>query len=102
MNTDKALLVDGDLSHAVLGAFYAVYRELGHGFLETVYENALAIVLRNKGIRVVQQAPIEVRFRGLVVGTYRADLLVPGRLLIEVKCAAAAVAAHEAQLLNYL
>lgn len=102
MDTDKTVLFEAELSDLVLGAFYAVYRELGYGFLEAVYENALTMLLREQGIPVVQQAQIEVRFRSHIVGDYRADLLVPGRLIIEVKTAAQLSPIHDAQLLNYL
>ena len=102
MDTDRSGLVDEDLSRAVLAAFFGVYREFGFGFLETVYANAMAIVLRESGLTVIQQAPIEVQFRGVNVGDFRADLLIPGRLLIEVKSATRLAPAHDAQLVNYL
>lgn len=102
MRTDKGGLIEGAVSQVVLDGFYAVYSELGFGFLEHVYENALAFVLREKGLPVVQQAGVEVHFRGHPVGEYRADLLVPGKLIVEIKSVQALAAAHEAQLLNYL
>ena len=82
--------------------FYSVYRVLGHGFLEKNYENALAFELRERGLRVEQQAPIEVLYKGQVIGEYFADLLVEGCLIIELKAATFLSANHEAQLLNYL
>jgi GxxExxY protein len=102
MNTEKKPLLDKALSEGVLFAFYSVYRELGYGFLESVYENSLALLLRRAGWPVIQQAAIDVRFQGELVGNYRADLLIPGRLLIEVKSATQLVPVHDAQLLNYL
>ncbi len=102
MNADKSGLIEESVTESVIGAFYAVYSELGHGFLEQVYENALAIALREAGHPVIQQAALDVCFRGQRVGEYRADLLIPGRLIIEVKAVAALAPVHEAQLLNYL
>jgi GxxExxY protein len=94
--------LDKGLTDAVLGAFYAVYKELGYGFLENVYENAMVIALRGAELDVVQQSPIKVHFRGHLVGDYRADMVVCGRLLIEVKAADSLAPTHDAQLLNYL
>jgi GxxExxY protein len=102
MDADSGELRDSELTDGVIGAFYAVYRELGHGFLEAVYENSMVLALRDAGVGVLQQVPIDVYFRGHRVGEYRADLMIPGRLLIEVKAAEALVPAHETQLLNYL
>ena len=102
MNTDSSSLVDSGLSQAVLGAFYSVYRDLGYGFLEAVYERALVVALTDAGLVARRQVPIGVRFRGVPVGHYRADVLVADRLLVEVKSATMLVPAHDAQLLNYL
>ena len=102
MGTDKSVLIEESVTESVIGAFFAVYKELGFGFLESVYENALAIAIRNKGFEVIQQPAINVYFRGHRVGEYRADLLIPGKLIIEVKASSMLINAHEAQLLNYL
>ncbi|WP_147652105.1 GxxExxY protein [Vulcaniibacterium gelatinicum] len=102
MNTDKARLLHQDLTEQVIGAFYAVYNELGAGFLENVYENAMAIAISQCGLAVERQSPIRVHFRGAVVGEYRADLLIEKALVVEVKAAATLNQAHMAQLLNYL
>jgi GxxExxY protein len=67
MNADRVLF-ERELSDQVLRSFYRVYRELGYGFLEAVYENSLAQLLRQAGLQVLQQAPIEVRFQGALVG----------------------------------
>ena len=90
------------LTKQVIGGFYETYNELGHGFLESVYETALAIRLRERGLHVVTQVPIEVRFHGHVVGEFRADMLVEERVLVEVKAVGFLIPTHEAQLLNYL
>ena len=90
------------VSKQVIGAFFDVYNELGHGFLESVYEGALAIRLHECGLRVERQAPVAVRFHNHVVGEFRTDLLVEDYLLVEIKAARSLVDAHDAQLLNYL
>lgn len=102
MDTDKAVLIDADLTDRVIGIFYAVYNELGQGFLESVYENALAIALRENGLIVQQQACLTVRFREQIVGDFKVDLLVSERLIIELKAVTQLMPAHEAQLVNYL
>jgi len=91
-----------ELTQKIIGAFYDVYNELGHGFLETVYERALVIALGETGIRVERQVPIGVWFRGQQIGDFRADLLVEGKVTIELKAARTIDEAHEKQLLNYL
>jgi GxxExxY protein len=90
------------LTDAVLGAFYRVYNELGSGFLESVYEGAMAIVLSSMGVECVRQAAVSVHFRGRVVGSFKIDLLVESRLAVELKASRTLERAHEAQLLNYL
>jgi len=90
------------LTEKILGCAFRVSNELGPGFLEKVYENALAHELRKAGCTVDQQLPIEVRYDGVVVGTYAADLLVEGRILVELKACRALDDAHMAQGLNYL
>ena len=92
----------GELTGKIINAFYAVYNQLGYGFLENVYENALAHELRKRGHRVIQQAPIKVRYDNVVVGEYFADLLVDGSVIVELKSAERISDAHVAQLLNYL
>ena len=102
MDAGGGSLLLRELSDRVIGAFFDTYNELGHGFLESVYEAALAVRLRECGLQVEQQVPIDVRFHGHVVGQFRADMLVERRLLIEIKAATQIAPAHEAQLLNYL
>jgi GxxExxY protein len=101
-NEKGSVYKHSDVTEKILAAFYKVYNTLGYGFLEKVYENALAIELRNMGLRVVQQEPITVFYDGEVVGEYFADLTVEACVLVEIKAARELVAEHEAQLLNYL
>lgn len=90
------------ITHAVINAFYHVYNTLGYGFLEKVYENALAHELRKRGHHVVQQAPVKVYYDEVQVGDYYADLIVDAAVIVELKAADAVAPEHEAQLLNYL
>src|SRR5215475_381234 len=99
---DKIELKYAQVTEVIIGAFYDVYNELGYGFLESVYEESMVIGLREAGLSVVRQIPIPVWFRNQKVGDYRADLLVEGKILLELKCSRALDSAHEAQLLHYL
>lgn len=92
----------GDLTRMIIGAFYAVHSKLGAGFLENVYSNALAVMLRKAGIHVEREVPFELFFEGVSVGVYRADLVVASSVIVETKTANAIDARHKAQLLNYL
>ena len=76
--------------------------ELGAGFLESVYERALLLALRQKGLSVVSQHPIRVEFRGQSVGDFYADLFVEGKVIVELKAVKAIVPEHQAQVINYL
>lgn len=91
-----------ELTNKIIRAFYHVYNTLGYGFLEKVYENAMAIELRKMGLKVVQQARILVYYEGEEVGDHSADLLVEDVVFVELKAARVLEESHEAQLLNYL
>src|SRR5262249_55558084 len=91
-----------DLTEKVIGVFYSVYNELGYGFLESVYEEAMAICLSDTGLKVERQVALPVWFRGYKIGDFRADILVENAVLLELKCARVFEPVHEAQLLNYL
>jgi len=97
-----ATTLGGRLTRRIIGCAYRVANVLGAGFLEKVYENALAHELRKAGLRVAQQTPCEVRYDGIVVGSYVADMVVEDRVVVELKAAAQLNPVHEAQLLNYL
>jgi GxxExxY protein len=99
MNTE---LMHADLTDTLIRVYYDVYNELGHGFLESVYQKAFALVLRQEGLTFQQQTPIRVNFRGEDMGEFFADLLVESSVLIELKAVNALERAHERQLLNYL
>lgn len=111
MNTDNEYKMLGKGSLAmlhksvtsiVINAYYEVYNTLGYGFLEKVYENALAHELRERGLLVRQQEPIKVYYGGLLVGEYFADLLVADCIIVELKAVEQISPEHTAQLLNYL
>ena len=91
-----------ELTQKIIGVFYEVYNELGHGFLESVYEEAMLIALAETGLRTGQQVPTPVWFRGRMVGDFKADIFVEGAVILELKAARAIEPIHEAQLLNYL
>lgn len=91
-----------ELTETIIGVFYDVYNELGHGFLESVYRNSMRLALIEKGLSVETEVPIAVFFRGNNVGDFRADLIVEKSILLELKTAEAIVKTHEAQILNYL
>ncbi|MEM7114502.1 MAG: GxxExxY protein [Chloroflexota bacterium] len=98
----KQTLLHQDLAKVVIGCFYTVYNTLGYGFLEKVYENALVIELRQKGLTVQQQFPIEVFYKGDTVGKYFADLLIEDKIILELKAAKIIAQSHLVQLQNYL
>lgn len=91
-----------ELTDKIIGIFFDVFNELGHGFLETVYEESLVIALREIGLKVDRQIAIPVWFRKQQVGDFRADLPVENIVLLELKCVRVLERAHEAQLLHYL
>ena len=95
-------LVHGELTREIIGAFFDVYNELGYGFVESVYQRALPLALAARGVRSERKRPLTVRFKGAIVGDYRADLVVEGKVIIETKAADRILPVHEMQLLNYL
>jgi len=95
-------LQHGELTKKIIGVFCDVYNELGYGFLESVYEESLVISLDEAGLRLERQLAIPVWFRGHQVGQFRGDILVEGKVLLELKSTRTLEAAHEAQLLHYL
>ena len=102
MNTDFTDFKNKELTEKIIKIFYKVYNKLGYGFLEKVYENALMIELRKEDIYAINQSPIKVSYDGEIIGEYYADILVEGKVLLEIKAARNLAEEHEAQLLNYL
>ena len=90
------------ISERIINAAYKISNTLGAGFLEKVYENALAHQLRKDGMRIEQQRPIKVYYDNVVVGDYFADLIAEGAVIVELKAAKDIEDIHLAQTLNYL
>lgn len=91
-----------ELTKKILEVAFKVHNTLGAGFLEKVYENALGMEFKNRGIPFEQQKSLLVRYNGAVVGDYAADLVVEGKVILELKTVQTLDSVHEAQLLNYL
>src|SRR6266404_3809609 len=95
-------MIEEELTGRVIKIFYKIYNELGHGFLESVYQNAFLIELAASGILAESEKRIVVYYLGKPVGIFEADLIVEQKIIIELKSKEALHSAHEAQLLNYL
>ena len=95
-------LLQEDLTRRIIGAFFEVYKRLGGGFAEAVYEEALARELEEAGLAVERQAQILVHYRGGPVGRFRSDIVVNEVVLIEIKAREELHSVHRAQMLNYL
>ena len=91
-----------DLTDTIIKAFYNVYNELGFGFLENVYQNALYFELISKQLKVEAQKTIKVYYQNQLVGNYKADLIVNDTIILELKAVDFLVEEHELQLINYL
>jgi GxxExxY protein len=91
-----------DITYAINGAIFEVNNTLGPGFLEKVYENALIVELKIRGLKAKSQAPIKVTYKDETVGEYFADIIVEDKVIIEIKTVEKLEKIHEAQLLNYL
>jgi GxxExxY protein len=109
MNTDETqMLKEGKdyslqpVTEKLIGAAFEVHNVLGYGFLERVYQNAMQVELKVRGIKVELEPKIKVHFKGVIVGDYAADLLVEDRIIVELKTDATYQSVHEAQLLNEL
>ncbi|HAK59362.1 MAG TPA: GxxExxY protein [Nitrospiraceae bacterium] len=90
------------LTERIIMAFYDVYNKLGFGFLEKVYENAMEIELRKKGLTAESQKPVQVLYDGNIIGDYCMDIVVEENVIVEIKAVKSLNAEHDAQLLNYL
>ena len=101
MDTNKDILFR-DLSYRIVGLAMEAHNQLGYGFLEKVYENALMVLLREEGIKAEQQKQVPVYFHKELVGDYYADVLVEDKIILELKSVEKIVDAHKAQTLNYL
>ena len=100
INADNYMYTE--LTEKIIGCAFKVYNQLGAGFLEKIYENALAIELKDAGLSAQQQYPIKVYYNEIVIGDYIADMVVEDRVIIELKAVNNLAKAHEVQLVNYL
>jgi GxxExxY protein len=91
-----------ELSESILKVFYEVYNELGYGFLEKVYQNAMYLELKSQGFKVEPQRQIKVYYKKELVGDFFADLLINDVIILELKACESLVKAHYVQTLNYL
>lgn len=91
-----------ELTGTIMQCCFEVVKELGPGFLERIYKNALLIAMKQKGLQVEVEQPFEVIFRGKVIGRYNADLVVEKAVIVELKCCENLIREHQAQLFNYL
>jgi GxxExxY protein len=109
MDTDETQIKTGEkdfslqpLTQQLIGAAFEVHNVLGFGFLEKVYQRAMQVELQLRGVKVELEPKIQVQFKGVIVGDYAADLLVEGKIIVELKTDATYQSLHEAQLLNEL
>ena len=109
MHTDETQIKTGEkdfllqpVTQQLIGAAFEVHNILGFGFLEKVYQRAMQVELQRRGVHVELEPKIQVQFKGVIVGDYAADLLVAGKILVELKTDATYQSLHEAQLLNEL
>ncbi|MFZ1700048.1 MAG: GxxExxY protein [Pyrinomonadaceae bacterium] len=91
-----------ELKSKILECYFEVMKELGSGFLESVYEKALIVALSQKGLQARSQVPLKVKFREVIVGDFFADLIVDEKVLVELKAVARILSDHKAQVINYL
>lgn len=102
MQDEEEYLPFSALTRDILGCSFAVMKELGPGFLERVYKNALFLAMTQNGLQVEVEKPFEVKFRGKVIGRYNADLIVEKTVIVELKCCEHLLREHQAQVINYL
>ncbi len=109
MDTDETQIKTGDKDYSLrpvteqlIGAAYEGHNILGYGFLERVYQKAMQVELESRGVKVELEPKIKVQFKGVIVGDYAADLLVEGKIIVELKTDVTYQSIHEAQLLNEL
>lgn len=95
-------LPDGDITGRVIGLFFEVDDEVGFGFSEPVYREAMALAMDEAGVRFVREPTLVVRMRGRTIGTFRPDFVVEDRVIVECKVARELLDRHDVQLLNYL
>ena len=91
-----------ELTQTIISSYYEVYNELGYGFLEKVYQNAMIYELRSRGLNATMQKPIAVTYKDVIVGKYYADIIVNDKVILELKPCDCLISEHQFQLINYL
>ena len=99
---NRIAIRESELTETIIGCAMRVHSALGPGFLESVYQRALEHEMRKAGVQLESQKPISVHYDGIIVGDFMADLIVEGKVMIELKANQALGVANEAQLVNYL
>lgn len=100
--SSSRVIVERDLSHAIVGCFFEVYNELGYGYLESMYARALEITMHRRGLRVEREYPVPVTFQGEQIGFHRVDILVERRVIVEVKSTELLARSAHRQLRSYI
>lgn len=100
--SSKRVIVEKDLSHAIVACFFEVCNALGYGFLESMYARALEITMRRRGLRVEREYPVAVIFEGQQIGFHRVDMLVERRVIVEVKSIERLAGSAHCQLRSYI
>jgi|ERR1051325_6054656 GxxExxY protein len=100
--TNSGEFLHKEITQEIIGAAFEVFKHLGHGYLEKVYQRAFQVELLQRRLKAELEHPIQVRYKGVVVGDYAADLFVEGRVMVEIKVASEYCSSDEAQLLNEL
>ena len=96
------MLREKELCYRITGCVYEVYRHLGHGFLESVYQKALIAELQSRGLSALSEQPVNILYKGVNVGEHRLDLIVEDRVIVELKAQQKMPISAESQLINYL
>jgi GxxExxY protein len=102
INADPNGMLCGNTTGLIIGAFYDVYNELRWGFLEKVYTSSLAVEFQRRGLMYVPEYPLEVNYKGIVVGVYKPDFIVAGEVVVEIKAVRELGDPDRRQLLHYL
>lgn len=102
MREELPVLRDGELTYRIRGCAFEVYRQLGHGFLESVYQKALVIELERNGLRYAEEQPIVIKYKGHEIAGFRLDLVIESKVIVELKAQRSLPLGAEAQLMNYL
>lgn len=102
LGLDMSTFLHKSITEDILKVYYDIYNQLGYGFLEKVYQNAMFFELRNKGYDVKAQSPIKVYLKGQLIGEYYADLIIDNKIIVELKACELLMSVHIAQLMNYL